>query len=536
MKQGKGLSVCEGVAIGKIFVYQKSSDYTENTVDTPQKEQEKFEKALQTATDALRELYEQTKAQFGEEKGAILEVQLLMLQDLDFLDSVSHAITMGESAVSAVEITGKTMSNFFASLEDSYMKERAADVLDVSHRLMDILTHAKAPAFPNEPCIVVANDLSPSETVTFPRDRILGFVTQKGALSGHTAILAKTLGLPSLIQADVPLEELTNNTIMAVDGRHGRWYLNPTKEVLSLLQEQKEKQRLQTLQLQQYQGKPVHGNGKRIYLCANIGSLEDLQLLHGSDADGIGLMRSEFMYLGKHQPPNEEEQFKVYSTVAKTMKEKMVIVRTLDIGADKQVSYLPMEQEENPALGLRGLRLCFAFPHIFETQLRALYRASIYGNLHIMFPMVSSLWEIKKAKAICEDIRNRLVTQGYSVKPIPIGVMIETPAAALISGVLAREVDFFSVGTNDLIQYTLAADRQNPLLADHCPNDHPATMKLLEYVVKNASRAGIWAGVCGELASHPRLAGELVKMGYTELSMPPSGILQIKKYLLESEV
>ncbi len=536
MHQGKGLSVCSGIAIGKAFVYERTKTEKTVQVGTPWEEQEKINQALQTASVQLQELFEQSKQQFGQEKAGIIEVQLLMLQDADFLQEIAQQINQGYGAVQAVQTTGKTMSEFFAQLDDDYMKERAVDILDVAKRLTDILTKTETPHFPNEKCIVIAEDLSPSETVAFPRERILAFVTQKGSLSGHTAILAKTLNIPSLIQADINLSKITNQTTMAVDGKHGRWYANPTEEVLDLLIKNQEKEQQQKQKLKRYQGKAVIVNGKQIYLCANIGSTEDALAAGEGDTDGIGLLRSEFLYLGKKQPPSEEEQVQAYTKVAKVMKDKMVIIRTLDIGADKQVPFLPPTQEENPALGIRGIRMCFEYPEIFKTQLRAIYRASVYGNLHMMFPMVSSLWELKKAKEICENVRNQLVTEGYCVKPIPIGIMIETPAAALCSGLLAREVDFFSVGTNDLLQYTMAADRQNAKVTDYCNPNHPAFLKLLAHVAKSAHKAGIWAGICGELASHPVMVNEFVKMGYTELSMPVGKILETKKIILEREV
>ncbi len=537
MKQGKGLSVCDGVALGSAFVYRNAVGAVQQEVGTPAEEQKKFETAIATAAQQLQILFEQLKQQLGEEKAAILEVQLLMLKDLDFLEGVAEQIKAGENASTAVRTTGKTMAEFFSSLDDPYMKERATDVLDVSRRVENILLNSQPPAFPKGEFIVVAEDLAPSETVTFPRERILAFVTQKGSASSHTAILARTLNIPSLVQADISLDDIAENTVLGVDGSHGRWYADPTKEVVDLLQEHLEKDRLQKESLSRYRGKKTFNHkGKEVLLCANIGSLLDLPAVQKGDAQGIGLMRSEFLYLGRTQPPSEEEQLEVYRQVAQTMGEKIVVIRTLDIGADKQVPYISTEQEENPALGLRGLRLCFAYPEIFKTQLRAIYRASPHGNLHIMFPMVSSLWEIRKAKAICESVRNRLVTQGYGIKPVPIGIMIETPAAALISPILAREVDFFSVGTNDLIQYTLAVDRQNAALEPYCDANHPALLKLLSYVGENARRAGIWAGVCGELGADPNLVPQLIRMGYTEISMTPGKILQTRKIIFESEV
>ncbi len=537
MKQGTGQGVCSGVAIGKAFVFKKQATKQYIKALSSAQEQENFEKACGQATRQLNILYKQTKEEYGEEKAAILEVQTLMLSDLDFLEGVKGKIKQGISCVDAVQQTGEEMAQFFSSLNDPYMKERATDIFDVARRVTDILCGVEPLEFPKEKFIVVAEDLAPSQTVSFPRDRILALVTQKGSSSSHTAILARTLNIPSLVQADISLEEIPRNATLAVDATHHRWYINPTQQVLDLLGEQIKKNDSQKELLEAFRGKKtITPTGKEIYLFANIGSTLDIPAVHSGDAQGIGLMRTEFLYLGKSTPPTEEEQFHAYRWVAQTMKEKAVILRTLDIGADKQVDFLSVESEENPALGLRGIRLCLENPSLFRTQLRAIYRASVYGNLHIMFPMISSLWEIKKAKQICESVRNELVTEGYSVKQLPIGIMIETPAAALISGVLAREVDFFSVGTNDLIQYTLAVDRQNQTLTEYADPNHPALWKLLEYVAKNAQRAGIWAGVCGELGANPTAVLRLIEMGYTELSMAPGKILNIRKLICESEV
>ncbi len=537
MKQGTGQGGCAGVAIGKAFVFrgQHQKQYVNSHSST--EEQERFDNACHKATAQLNTLYNRAKQELGEEKAAVLEVQTLMLADKDFLDGVKEKISQGNSSVEAVTRTGEEMAQFFSSLNDAYMKERAIDILDVTRRVTDLLCGVEPINFPKEKFIVVAEDLAPSQTVSFPRNRILALITKEGSASGHTAILARTLNIPSLVQADISLDEIEENHLLAVDATHGRWYLNPTKQVLDLLEEQTQKNNVQKQLLEAYRGKKTClPNGEQVHLFANIGSTLDIPAVHQGDAEGIGLMRTEFLYLGKTAPPTEDELFTTFRWVAQTMKEKAVVLRTLDIGADKQVDYLDLKKEENPALGLRGIRLCLEKETLFRTQLRAIYRASVYGNLHIMFPMISSVWEIQKAKEICETVRNQLVTEGYSVKQLPIGIMIETPAAALISGQLARLVDFFSVGTNDLIQYTLAADRQNQTLTQYADPNHPALWKLLEYVAKNANRAGIWAGVCGELAANPTAALRFVEMGYTELSMAPGRILNIRKLICESEV
>lgn len=537
MKQGIGQGVCSGVAIGKAFVFKQKPRNQYKKTSSCAQEQKNFEMACRQATKQLNRLYEQTKQEYGEEKAAIIEVQTLMLSDLDFTEGVKEKINREISCVDAVEQTGEEMAQFFSSLSDPYMKERATDILDVTRRVTDILCGVEPLEFPQGKFIVVAEDLAPSQTVSLPRDRISALVIQKGSGSSHTAILSRTLNIPSLVQANISLEDIQENATIAVDATHHRWYVNPTQQVLNLLLEQMEKNNAQQELLEAFRGKKaITPAGKEVHLFANIGSTLDIPAVHKGDAGGIGLMRTEFLYLGKSTPPTEEEQFRAFRWVAQTMKGKTVILRTLDIGADKQVNYLSQEGEENPALGLRGIRLCLEQPSLFRTQLRAIYRASVCGNLHIMFPMITSLWEIKKAKEICESVRNELVTEGYSVKQLPIGIMIETPAAALISGVLAREVDFFSVGTNDLIQYTLAVDRQNQNLTEYADPNHPALWKLLEYVAKNAQRAGIWTGVCGELGANPAAVMRLIEMGYTEFSMAPGKILSIKKLICESEV
>ena len=492
MKQGKGIGVCAGVAIGKVFIYQTTCE--NEYIDSQNGEQEvkRFKDACEKSKEQLTALFEQINNSFGQEKAAIIEVQLLMLQDEDFLQGVMGAIQRGKNAVAAVTTTGEEKASFFATLDDSYMKERASDILDVSRRIVDNLLGNQQRQFPEGEFVVIAEDLAPSQTVSFPRERIIAMVTKGGSTSSHTAILARTLNIPSLVQADIPIEEIDSQALFAVDATHNRWYSDPTQQMIELLKEQQEKEDKQTFLLESFRGKKtVTPKGTEIDLFANIGSAMDIPAVLQGDAQGIGLMRTEFLYMGKQTPPTEEEQFKAYSQVAKSMKNKPVILRTLDIGADKQVGFLSFTKEENPALGVRGIRLCLQHPQLFCTQLRAIYRASVYGNLHIMFPMLSTLWGLNKAKELCEGVRNQLATEGYPVKALPMGVMIETPAAALISGVLAKEVDFFSVGTNDLIQYTLAADRQNQSLSEYRDNEHPALWKLLSYVAENAKRAGI---------------------------------------------
>lgn len=537
MKQGSGIPVFPGVAIGPAVVYRKAQRKTQDTWGTPQQEQEKFEKACQKAKEQLSELYEKAKATLGEEQAAIVEVQMLMLDDLDYLESVADAIAAGDSAATAAADCGEGIALVFAALEDAYMQARAADIRDVSQRVANILCGEGEFQLPDGSFLLAAEDLAPSETIQLPRERILAFVTQQGSSSSHTAILARTLNIPSLVQADIALEDVDNCHILAVNGFTGEWFIDPEEAVLQELQKKQAEAAAGRMALEAYRGKKsVTKTGKEILLCANIGSPADAELAMKGDADGIGLMRSEFLYLGRNDLPSEEDLFVAYRQVAEIMQGRPVVIRTMDIGADKQVDYLNMAKEENPALGLRGLRLCLAREEIFRTQLRAIYRASAYGSLSMMFPMVASVWEIRKAKQLCNEIRRELVAQGFPVGDVPIGVMIETPAAAVIAADLALEADFFSVGTNDLTQYTLAVDRQNANLGEFYDPYHPAVLSLLAHIAACAKRAGIWAGICGELGADPKLTETFIQMGYAELSMAPGRILETRKIVCESEV
>lgn len=536
MQQGTGLPVFPGVALGPAVVYQKETHTTSLPAGSPQQEQEKFQQALATAKDQLSGLFEKAREALGEEQAAIVEVQLLMLEDLDYLEAVEGAIADGSSAAQAALDCGESFAEIFAALDDSYMQARAADVRDVSRRLADILTGDTGFQLPEGEFILVAEDLAPSETIQLPRERILAFVTRQGSSSSHTAILARTLNIPSLVHSDISLDEAESCTLFAVDGFDGTWYLDPDAETLARLEEKKHQADAAKSGLERYRGKESRTkSGKKLLLCANIGCPEDALLARKGDAEGVGLMRSEFLYLGRETLPTEEESFEAYKAVAQTMEGRPVVIRTLDIGADKQVSYLPMEKEENPALGLRGIRLCLSREGIFRSQLRAIYRASVYGNLSIMFPMIASPWELQKAKALCASVRQELEAEGIPCKDIPIGIMIETPAAAVMARELAQEADFFSVGTNDLTQYTLAVDRQNADLGPFYDPHHPALLALLGHIARSAQEAGIWAGICGELGSDSTMTEEFLRMGFSELSMAPGKILQIRKIVCESE-
>ena len=537
MKQGIGLPVYPGVAIGSVVVYRKSQGGLPSAWGDAAQEQKKFEDAVAEAKQQLEALFEKAKAELGEDKAAIVEVQMLMLDDLDYLEGCAAEIADGKSAAAAALECGENMAEIFAALDDEYMKARAADIRDVSQRVSDILCGGSGFRLPEGNFLLAAEDLAPSETIQLPRDRILAFVTRQGSSSSHTAILARTLNIPSLVQANIDLDEAEECHILAVDGFTGNWYMDPDVETLAVLKEKENAAKAGKAALEAYRGKKsITKSGKQILLCANIGCPEDAEAAMAGDAEGVGLMRSEFLYLGRNSLPTEEELFRAYRKVAETMKGRPVVIRTLDIGADKQADYLNLPKEENPALGLRGLRICLRREDIFRPQLRAIYRASAYGSLNVMFPMVASVWELRRAKALCAEIRRELAASAIPMGNVPIGVMIETPAAAVMADSLALEADFFSVGTNDLTQYTLAVDRQNASLGEFYDPYHPAVLSLLEHIAQSAKAAGIWAGICGELGADPKLTETFIEMGYTELSMAPGRILETRKLVCESEV
>ncbi|MDO5401646.1 MAG: phosphoenolpyruvate--protein phosphotransferase [Eubacteriales bacterium] len=537
MIQGYGLPVFPGVAIGSSVVYRKAQRSLPVSCGEPAVEQAKFDAARETAREQLTALFEKAKVDIGEEQAAIMEVQLLMLEDLDYLDAVAAAIQGGEAAAIAALDCGEEFAQVFAAMDDEYMNARSADIRDMSHRIYDILCGNTGFQLPEGSFLLVAEDLAPSETIQLPRERILAFVTRQGSSSSHTAILARTLNIPSLVQSDIPLDVAEDCQVLAVDGFTGTWYADPDEETMKLLLEKQAQAAASRQALEAYRGKEsISKSGKKVLLCANIGCAEDAVAAIAADAEGVGLMRSEFLYLGRDTLPTEDELFEAYKKVAEIMGHRPVVIRTLDIGADKQVSYMGLEQEENPALGLRGLRICLTREEIFRPQLRAIYRASAYGNLSMMFPMVASVWELKAAKALCARYRAELEAEGVATKDVPIGVMVETPAAAVLAEELAKEAAFFSVGTNDLTQYTLAVDRQNAKLGQFYDPYHPALLALLGHIAKAANDAGIWAGICGELGADPKMTETFLKMGYTELSMAPGRILEARKLVCESEV
>ncbi len=535
----KGKSVYKGVAFGKISVLKKD-DYVVKRVkiEDTQAELQRVEEAVEASKQQLQKLYEKALKEVGEASAAIFEVHQMMLEDEDYKESIENIIsTQQVNAEYAVASTGDNFSQMFASMDDDYMRARAADIKDISNRLVKNLSGQSADVMDlDEPVIVVADDLSPSETVQMDKEKILAFVTVHGSANSHTAILARMMNIPALIGVDMDLEALHTGTEAAVDGFHGEFFVDPSEEVKERIQrkieEEKEKQEL----LQQLKGKEnITKGGRHINLYANIGSVADMGYVLENDAGGIGLFRSEFLYIGRNELPDEEEQFQAYKQAVQNMAGKKVIIRTLDIGADKQADYLNIEKEENPALGYRAIRICLAQPEIFKTQLRALFRASAYGNLSIMYPMITSTEEVAQIQAIVQEVKEELKADGIPYNNVEEGIMIETPAAVMISDELAKMVDFFSIGTNDLTQYTLAIDRQNEKLDRFYNPHHKAILKMIQMVVDSAHQEGKWAGICGELGADPELTETFVRMGVDELSVAPSMILKLRKIIREME-
>ena len=540
MKEYRGKSVFGGIAIGRICVYQKGEQQVKRvkTEDTDG-EMQRYTQAKETAVSQLKDLYDKAVKEVGEANAAIFEIHQMMLEDDDYRESVENMIrTQKVNAEYAVAATGDNFSQMFASMEDDYMRERAADVKDISERILAILGGgSKSTVNTEEPVIILADDLAPSETVQLDKDKVLSFVTVHGSVNSHTAILARTMGIPALIGTSIPLDDQVDGKLAVVDGANGIIYVDPDRKTLSEMQRRQQEEEEKKELLQQLKGKEnITLDGKKVMLYANIGNIKDLATVVQNDAGGIGLFRSEFLYLEKEDYPTEEEQFKIYKTVAETMAGKSVIIRTLDIGADKKCHYFEMDEEENPALGYRAIRICLTRPQVFKTQLRALFRAAVYGNLAVMYPMITSLWEIKKIKDIVGEVKAELEEQGMEYRIPEQGIMIETPAAVMISADLAEEVDFFSIGTNDLTQYTLAVDRQNPKLDAFYAPHHPAVLAMIRMTVENAHRAGIWAGICGELGADLSLTREFLAMGVDELSVSPGRILPIRRIILETDV
>ena len=535
----QGKSVFGGIAIGHLCVYQKGEQQvTRQKIEDVEAEVKRFQVAREAAQAQLGELYDKAVKEVGEANAAIFEMHQMLLEDEDYQDSVENIIrTQQVNAEYATAVTSDHFSSMFAEMDDDYMKERAADIRDISERVIANLNgENKSKVVTDEPVIILADDLAPSETVQLEKDKVLSFVTVHGSVNSHTAILARTMGIPALVSTEMELTQDLDGKLAVVDGNHGTIYVDPDAETMekmkTLKKEEEEKKEL----LQTFKNKEsITLDGKRVLTYANIGNVKDLALVLQNSAEGIGLFRSEFLYLESETYPTEEEQFEVYKKVAETMAGKRVIIRTLDIGADKQADYFELAKEENPAMGVRAIRICLTRPEIFKTQLRALFRASAYGNIAIMYPMITSLSEIAQIKEIVEEVKAELDADGVPYGTPEQGIMIETPAAATISDLLAKEVDFFSIGTNDLTQYTLAIDRQNQSLDAFFDAHHIAVLRMIYQTVQNAHKAGIWCGICGELGADSDLTELFLAMGIDELSVSPGRLLTIRRLICETD-
>ena len=538
MEKYAGKSIFRKVAIGKVFFYEKNTAVVKRTkIDDPKAELERFEQAKETAKAQLQGLYEKALHEVGDSGAAIFEVHMMMIDDLDYNGSIQNMIeSQSVNAEYAVAMTGDNFSTMFAEMDDDYMKARAADVKDISERLVSVLSgYDNDMGNLEEPVILVADDLAPSETVQMDKSKLLAFVTEHGSSNSHTAILARTMNIPAII--GIPIKKEWHGHMAIVDGYAGCVIIDPDEEEIAkakkaVVEEEEKQKLLKTLKGQ----KTITKDGKEIHLYANIGSVADTASVLMNDAEGIGLFRSEFLYLESDTYPTETEQFNAYKTVAENMAGKKVIIRTLDIGADKQVDYFELDKEENPALGYRAIRICLTREEVFKTQLRALLRASAYGNISIMFPMIISVDEVRKIKQILEEVKEELLESGIPVKDVEIGVMIETPAAVMISEQLAQEVDFFSIGTNDLTQYTLAIDRQNPKLDEFYDAHHPAVLRMIQMTIENGHKGGAWVGICGELGADLELTETFLRMGVDELSVSPTFVLPVRNRVRELDL
>ena len=533
MEQIFGKGVSKGVAAGPISFYRRASGVIpRHEVSDTAAELERFRAAREPAKEQLAKLYDKALAEAGEDAAMLFEAHQMMLDDLDFVESIEGMIENDRvNAEAAVSDTGAQFAEMFAAMDDSYMQARAADIRDISARVIGILTgEGESGIVSDVPCIVAADDLAPSETVQLDKALILGFITAGGSANSHTAILARTMGIPAIIGAGDALQPEMEGKYAIIDGQTGEAVVEPDDaERERLLKKQAKEKALKEL-LDQLKGKPnVTKDGRNVMVYCNIGSPADIDAVLQNDGGGIGLFRSEFLYLQGSDYPTEDEQFKAYKTVAERMGGRRVIIRTLDIGADKQADYFHLDKEENPAMGLRAIRICLTRPEVFRTQLRALYRASAYGKIAIMFPMITSVWEVQEIKRICRNIRAELAEEGVPMADkVELGIMIETPAAVMMSAELAREVDFFSVGTNDLTQYTLAVDRQGVGLDRFFDAHHPAVLRMIRMAAENAHKAGIWIGICGELGADAELTETFLSMGIDELSVSPSAVLPLR--------
>ena len=536
-----GKPVCSGVAFGPVFVFSREeSTIKRHHIESSDDEIARFESARQQTISELGMLYDKALAEVGEANAMIFQIHQMMLDDLDYIESIKNIIT--DQLINAETAVAQTCDNFvqtFRAMDDPYMRERSADVKDVSERLIKILSGKdKDGLVTDEPVIIISDDLAPSETVQFDKSKILAFVTEGGSTNSHTSILARMMNIPAMIGAKGVLSADANGKNAIVDGFTGTIYIDPDEATINEMTKKKEEIDKQNKLLQQLKGREsVTKDGQKIELCANIGSVLDVGNVLKNDAEGIGLFRSEFLYLESNDYPSEDVQFAAYKDVLSKMVNKRVIVRTLDIGADKQVDYFNMPKEENPAMGIRAIRICLQRPDIFKTQLRALYRASVFGKLAIMFPMIASEWEIVKILEIIDEVKAELDSEGIAYsKNVELGCMIETPAAAVISDILSKHLDFFSIGTNDLTQYTLAADRQNPDIGKFCDTHHVAILRLINMIVQNAHKNGTWVGICGELGADLELTEAFLAIGVDELSVTPSAILPIRKKVIETNV
>ena len=540
MQSYQGKSVYKGIAMGPVVVLKKNDYQVKRTrVEDPEAEIKRVDEALEKSKEQLQKLYDKAVQEVGEASAAIFEVHQMMLEDDDYLEAIQNTIrTEKINAEYAVAATGDNFAEMFASMDDDYMKARSADIKDISERLVRNLSgQDDADLSSIEPSIIVADDLSPSETVQMDKDKILAFVTVHGSTNSHTAILARMMNIPALIGVDMNLEELHTGMEAVVDGFQGVVIFEPDETVKAQTTEKMAEEAEKLRLLQELKGKEnVTLDGHKINIYANIGSVGDIGYVMENDAGGIGLFRSEFLYLGRNDFPTEEEQFQAYKQAVQMMAGKKVIIRTLDIGADKQVDYFNLGNEDNPAMGYRAIRICLKQPEIFKTQLRALLRAAVYGNLSIMYPMITSTEEVKKIYEIVAEVEEELKAQEIQYKIPEQGIMIETPAAAIISDRLAEMVDFFSIGTNDLTQYTLAIDRQNEKLDEFYNPHHEALLRMIQMVVDNAHKCGKWAGICGELGADTTLTEEFVRMGLDELSVAPSMVLKLRKIVREMKV
>ena len=531
MEVATGKSILNGIAIGKLRIYRKEAAASEAAAAlTPEAEWERFEQARIQAQEQLAALYEKALEEVGEENAAIFEIHQMMLEDEDYLDAVKGILeTQNATAEYAATATGENFSAMFAAMDDAYMQARAVDVKDISQRVVNILSgKAEGSLLGDEPVILVADDLTPSETVQLDKSKLLGFITRHGSSNSHTAILARTMNIPALIGVD--FDDSWDGRLAVLDGYNHCVYIDPAADLLATMEEKQKNDFKREALLQTLKKKPnVTLDGREIKVYANIGNAGDIGLVLQNDAGGIGLFRSEFLYLESEDFPSEDDQFAVYKRVVETMAGKKVIIRTLDIGADKQAAYFRLDPEENPALGYRAIRICLTRKEVFKQQLRAILRASAYGTVSVMFPMIISVREVRDAKELLEECRRELQEQGYPVGQVEVGIMIETPAAVMIADELAEEVEFFSLGTNDLTQYTLAIDRQNPKLDNFYDPHHPAILRMIRQTVEAGHRHGCWVGICGELGADQTLTETFLRMGLDELSVSPSAVLPLRK-------